>query len=542
MSFKHSNGSGFPERASAGNHSEHGESRTDIPGDRRVNQPQAQTSLGFINKGNSCYLNSVIIALLHVPKFTNWLEQTHAACELKNCVACALRKLSLAYWDVSREFAVVTRALREFESVISKASPKPWSMKKQKRQQDAPEFYTWLLNTVDAQLQLCDKKGLSDHFDLHARETSKCLTCSDEWSREVSENQLVIPAGVNANLDQAISERFQGEELPNIECDSEQCKPSGRAKGERVTKKRTSKISRGPDILCVQLSRSVGNTEGNGGKFSAEKSMRDVAFAETLDLTPHVANTYPLSYQLRAVVHHRGDTQGGHYVSFTKTPQGNWERQDNENVTKATAEQAIKPKGRFTPYLLFWEKVEPKERTETYPESKKRSHDEIADASEADSGRPRSKSPKTDKAAVDSSGGKSESIWRLEWLYGSHQTKLAEELARCRKEHDDKDAIIRKQKEQIEQAELTNSELRATCDKLRYALEAWKQATAEISPMMQHIEAYGGRNSHKASAYLRLKATAEDHETASAGLPDLHERESTAGLLQGAKGGSPRRS
>ncbi|KAL8760638.1 MAG: hypothetical protein Q9184_003198, partial [Pyrenodesmia sp. 2 TL-2023] len=489
MSSKPSNGSGFAEQASTGNRSEHGENRTDVPGDRQVNQPQAQTSLGFINKGNSCYLNSVITALLHVPKFTKWLEQTHAACALKDCVACALRKLSLAYWDVSREFATVMRALREFETVISKAAPKPWSMKKQKRQQDAPEFYTWLLNTVNTQLQLWGTKELSEHFDLHTRVTSKCLTCSDEWSREVLENQLVIPAGVDDNLEQAISKYFQGEELPNIECDSEICKPSGRAKGQRVTKKRTLQISRGPDILCVQLSRSIANTEYNGGGFCAEKSMQDVVFAETLDLTSHVANPYPLSYQLRAVVHHRGETQGGHYISFTKTPRGNWEQQDNEDVTEATPEQAMKPRGEFTPYLLFWEKVEPKEQTETSPTSKKRSHDDIADANQSNLDRSRSKSPKTDKAAADSSEGKSGSIWRLEWLYSNHQKKLAEQLARCRKEHDEKDAIIRKQKEQIERAELTNSGLRTTCNKLRYAVEAWKQATAEITPIMEHIEA-----------------------------------------------------
>ena len=49
-------------------------------------------------------MNSVLQALIHVPRFVNWLDIEHPNCtadEPGRCVACALRVLSQRYWDTS---------------------------------------------------------------------------------------------------------------------------------------------------------------------------------------------------------------------------------------------------------------------------------------------------------------------------------------------------------------------------------------------------------------------------------------------------------
>lgn len=66
-------------------------------------------------------MNSVIQALLHVPKFVNWLESEHEICtgdveERSRCVACALRVLAQLYWSTdstdNAADAAVTRVIR----------------------------------------------------------------------------------------------------------------------------------------------------------------------------------------------------------------------------------------------------------------------------------------------------------------------------------------------------------------------------------------------------------------------------------------------
>lgn len=69
---------------------------------------------------NDCYINSLVIALLHVPKFVNWLEKAHqlGACPVSYCVACALTNLSLAYWATNRDRRRAESEMVAFKKVI----------------------------------------------------------------------------------------------------------------------------------------------------------------------------------------------------------------------------------------------------------------------------------------------------------------------------------------------------------------------------------------------------------------------------------------
>lgn len=50
--------------------------------------------------GARCYFNSVVIALLHFPKFVSWLEEHEGSHgDYQSCAACNLELLSSAYWD-----------------------------------------------------------------------------------------------------------------------------------------------------------------------------------------------------------------------------------------------------------------------------------------------------------------------------------------------------------------------------------------------------------------------------------------------------------
>ena len=74
-------------------------------------------------------MNSVIQALLHVPKFVNWLESKHEICtadveERRHCVACALRVLAQLYWGTdSTDNAADAAAIRVIRTLRNGRSP-----------------------------------------------------------------------------------------------------------------------------------------------------------------------------------------------------------------------------------------------------------------------------------------------------------------------------------------------------------------------------------------------------------------------------------
>ena len=102
--------------------------------------PRTRRSRGLVNPdGTQCYRNSVLQALLHIPKFLNWLEgqHTNANCRLcywvnflsfriwrltdfigivnlrTNCIACMFRNLAFQYWHASTSAGIPT-ALRAY--------------------------------------------------------------------------------------------------------------------------------------------------------------------------------------------------------------------------------------------------------------------------------------------------------------------------------------------------------------------------------------------------------------------------------------------
>lgn len=95
--------------------------KSDISSEWKFIPRPARLSLGFQNKGVRCYSNSLVIALLHLPKVVNWLDQYHTgnACVKARCVACTLAKLSEAYWHQKPDRIAVERLLARFEAEIA---------------------------------------------------------------------------------------------------------------------------------------------------------------------------------------------------------------------------------------------------------------------------------------------------------------------------------------------------------------------------------------------------------------------------------------
>lgn len=108
------------------------------------------------------------------------------------------------------------------------------------------------------------------------------------------------------------------------------------------------RLGRCPEILVVQLLRF----RANGTKKSAK-----IALTEELDLTPFTLDHKPARYRISSVVDHRGTMDFGHYKAVTLGPRG-WEELDDSRVSRISLTDALHPAGSWTPYMIFWTRID----------------------------------------------------------------------------------------------------------------------------------------------------------------------------------------
>ena len=86
--------------------------------------------------------------------------------------------------------------------------------------------------------------------------------------------------------------------------------------------------------------------------------MDEISFSNYLNLSAHTTDKTAAVYRLSSVVHHHGTMDFGHYVAVALSPDGIWERMDDEVVTRVRIGNAlrgpIRPEQKWTPYLLLY--------------------------------------------------------------------------------------------------------------------------------------------------------------------------------------------
>ena len=134
------------------------------------------------------------------------------------------------------------------------------------------------------------------------------------------------------------------------------CPDSPEGCGSRLNRTARRQWLAAPEILCMQLLRSTSDWGAQG-----DKNESHIQFAEYIDLSEFVDGNGDRRayYRLLAVIQHRGSLESGHYYVAARSPGGGWEEIEDTLVSKATFHSVKDPSEGFTPYLLFWEKVEP---------------------------------------------------------------------------------------------------------------------------------------------------------------------------------------
>ncbi|XP_014213943.1 ubiquitin carboxyl-terminal hydrolase 36 isoform X3 [Copidosoma floridanum] len=299
---------------------------------------------GMLNVGNTCYLNSTLQALFHVPALVNWLlTDTHHKSKCSEgidrhrfisdgageCLTCAVAKTLTASHqksgEVIRPFLVYDKLKIICRTLVHG------------QQEDAHEFLRYLLEGME-------KAYLSRHkatkLDSYSKETTpinqifggyirtevKCLQCGHISTTFQHFQDLLLDIRKANTIDEALAGYFGREMLDNNDYKCESCK-------RRVPACKQFTLERPPKVLCLQLKRfSV-----MGGKIS-----RHVSFKQTIDMGPHIRRKpgEPISkviYKLTSMVTHMGPSVNcGHYTAIAQVSSGKFFSFDDSSVRQVS--------------------------------------------------------------------------------------------------------------------------------------------------------------------------------------------------------------
>ena len=90
-----------------------------------------------------------------------------------------------------------------------------------------------------------------------------------------------------------------------------------------------------PDVLIFHLKRFKMTTNNSNNHVVMQKICSNVDYPFSLDIENYISvyNAKPFKYNLSAVIHHYGQCNGGHYISYSKMDNGLWVQFNDANVS-----------------------------------------------------------------------------------------------------------------------------------------------------------------------------------------------------------------
>ena len=177
-----------------------------------------------------------------------------------------------------------------------------------------------------------------------------CRRCGDETKLDTRQNEdliLSIKYSKASSLEKLLRHvTFGRSTVQGRRC--EKCKNASDTP-------RTERILTAPEVLVIQLHRFSEVSSIFGG---FKKDQEPVPFPELLDLTEFTETATDLKYSLLSVIQHLGSRESGHYKIIAKGPSEKWEEIEDEMVRRVRVDAALNPRSPWTPYMLFYAKVE----------------------------------------------------------------------------------------------------------------------------------------------------------------------------------------
>ncbi|XP_017468042.1 PREDICTED: ubiquitin carboxyl-terminal hydrolase 36 [Rhagoletis zephyria] len=305
-----------------------------------------QVGVGMMNVGNTCYLNSTLQALFHVPSLANWLmsEAKHLGeCESPdNCIICAMVKTleaSQGNQSAIRPYLVYSKLKFICKHLLMG------------RQEDAHEFLRYLVEAMEKSY-LTRFRNYKE-FDQYSKETTplnqilggylksavRCLSCGHVSVTFQHFQDLLLDIRKADTVEEALDGYFSRERLEDMGYKCESCK-------KKVSATKQFSLERAPIVLCIQLKRfSVMGTKLN----------KQITIKPRIDLSKFISRKESgeqLTYKLVAMVTHLGASQHcGHYTAIGLTESGSYYNYDDSYVRPVSVQNVCNTNA----YIIFYE-------------------------------------------------------------------------------------------------------------------------------------------------------------------------------------------
>ena len=310
----------------------------------------APVGAGFINMGNTCYLNSALQALFHVTPFVNWLLNRKPCdqCEGKDlCIICRVSK-TLEKSQAPSGNAIRPSLVYDDLASISK-NLVPGS------QEDAHEFLRCLIESMErsylqsvnaAELDPRSKETnpLSQIFGGYVRTQITCLQCRHKSTTFQHFQDISLNIQKCSTLKTALAQYFRSEKIEDYKCSS--CE-----KNVSVTK--TMSMEQSPNVLCIQLQRF---------DFKGRKTNESLNCPRQLNLNKYLSRPTVngcVSYRFVSLINHIGRTQHfGHYNAMAQASNERLYLFDDCSVEDVPVTQNMDSALTASAYVLMYEKVQ----------------------------------------------------------------------------------------------------------------------------------------------------------------------------------------
>ncbi|ABN66431.2 ubiquitin-specific protease [Scheffersomyces stipitis CBS 6054] len=329
--------------------------------------------VGLLNHGVTCYMNSAIQAMVHIPAIQHYLNAINhnKVSELKpRSVSHVLADLSRRMWALDGTKHVkyvnpkkIIQRLGDINCMMSE-----W------QQEDAHEYFMSLMSRLqEDSTPKGVKMNQSIIYDIFGGLLAQRITCTkcnnvSETKQEFYDLSLglnkkklrdhqpiddSIPSSNRYSIEKSVRDFFSNELIKIDKADSksgyfcEKCQ-------DRTVAHKISFIDRSPEYLTVHLKRFKFN--GN----SSSKVKQSISYSDVLDLTRYTVDArHAAKYKLMAVIVHEGRSiSSGHYIAHCLQPDGSWATYDDEYINKIDARIALADP---SAYVLVYSKLTPKD-------------------------------------------------------------------------------------------------------------------------------------------------------------------------------------